>query len=412
MALSLLGVLCFIEHQFSNRRYLLLISGIIVGLASLYRWDITLYAGISIISTLIIKKLLIVAYRKEFPNGISSGSEVLLFLPGVLSISLVGYGYVASISGWDNLWEQVAVFPTMKLGQVRWVPYPSLLLPFSLLDSNSQSFQSFYYIITKWLRFYFPLLIYALAIFYLLNIFITKREIVWSKYAGIVAVTVFGLLLFVQALSRYSYSHVIPTTIIILLVVASLFNMISKNTGRILGLASLSLLIILIVLYILFPVFYLFRFLVNYSLLKCYSQLERASCVYIDEDQEQAVKYINLFVPHSEKIYVGNRRHDLILANDISFYFLSAHQSVTRYSELYPGVATTLDVQQSIVHDIEVNNTKWIVLVDYILSDEPNASSISSGVRYLDDFLQSNFKPVEKFGDYQILQRIQSDDFP
>ncbi len=140
--------------------------------------------------------------------------------------------------------------------------------------------------------------------------------------------------------------------------------------------------------------------------LKCYSQIERASCIYLQKNQEQAVEYIRAHTEEGESIFVGNQRHDLILINDIGFYFLSARQSPSKYSELYPGVATTLSVQQEIVHDIESKNVNWIVLFLAPESTEPNASANSSGIRYLDNFIRSQYSLVEEFGNYQILVRI------
>jgi hypothetical protein len=123
-------------------------------------------------------------------------------------------------------------------------------------------------------------------------------------------------------------------------------------------------------------------------------------------DQEQAVKFINTFSEESEKIFVGNQRHDLIFVNDIGFYFLSNRPSVTKYSELYPGVATTLEVQKEITKEIAAERIKWVVLVDSPLSYEPNNSSKSSGIKYLDNYIQANYHLVEEFGNYKILKNL------
>ena len=103
-----------------------------------------------------------------------------------------------------------------------------------------------------------------------------------------------------------------------------------------------------------------------------------------------------------EPIFVGNQRHDLISINDIGFYFLSAHPSATFYHELYPGVVTTRDVQKAIAGEITSQGVNWIVLVDTGRSYDPNASSISSGVHYLDDNIRSRYVRVAEFGIYEI----------
>jgi hypothetical protein len=107
-----------------------------------------------------------------------------------------------------------------------------------------------------------------------------------------------------------------------------------------------------------------------------------------------------------ESIFVGNQRHDLIFANDIGFYFLSNRPSATKYHELHPGVATTRSVQEVIVYDIESKNVNWIVLVYVHESEEPNASAVSSGVHFLDDFIRSKYVLVAEFGNYGIWKRV------
>ena len=118
-----------------------------------------------------------------------------------------------------------------------------------------------------------------------------------------------------------------------------------------------------------------------------------------------AVKYIESHTLEHEPIYVGNKRHDQIFFNDIGFYFLSERPSPTFYHELYPGIATTLPVQQAIASDIDFHEVKWVVLTNFPLSNEPNASSISSDVHYLDEFIRKRFVQVKKFGFYEIWER-------
>jgi hypothetical protein len=76
---------------------------------------------------------------------------------------------------------------------------------------------------------------------------------------------------------------------------------------------------------------------------------------------------------------VGNQRHDILFVNDAGFYYLAARPSATRYSELHPGVANTLPVQQEIAGELEAKQVKYLVLVDIWLSNEPNGSSKSTG---------------------------------
>jgi hypothetical protein len=144
-----------------------------------------------------------------------------------------------------------------------------------------------------------------------------------------------------------------------------------------------------------------------YPPLDCYSQIERASCVPLSAPGEgSAIEYIRAHTSEYESIFVGNRRHDKIFINDIGFYFLTDRQNASRYTQLEPGVATTLSVQQEIVMEIESKKIVWVVLVNAIEPNEPNGSAISSGIYYLDDYIKSTYSLVAEFGDYQILKRI------
>jgi hypothetical protein len=154
------------------------------------------------------------------------------------------------------------------------------------------------------------------------------------------------------------------------------------------------------------PVERLFYFVTNYSPFECHSNVERASCVSLSSDQEQTLEYIQAHAQAGEPIFVGNQRHDLISVNDISFYFLSDHPSATFYHELYPGVATTRAVQKVIASETQSKGVKWIVLVNTGRSYDPNASSVSSGVHYLDDYIHSKYVQVAVFGIYEIWEGL------
>ena len=97
--------------------------------------------------------------------------------------------------------------------------------------------------------------------------------------------------------------------------------------------------------------------------------------------------------------------HDQIYVNDIGFYFLADRLSATRYHELHTGVATTLPVQIEITKELEDHKVNWVVLRNIEHYYEPNASSLSSGVVHLDNYLNLNYRPVAKFGNYSILKR-------
>ena len=97
----------------------------------------------------------------------------------------------------------------------------------------------------------------------------------------------------------------------------------------------------------------------------------------------------------------------MIFVSDVGFYFLVDRQSATRYSELHPGVATTRPTQVEIIQELDAQQVQYLVLVDIWLSQEPNASALSSGVTDLDGYIHSHYHSVNQFGEYQVWERTE-----
>ena len=123
-------------------------------------------------------------------------------------------------------------------------------------------------------------------------------------------------------------------------------------------------------------------------------------------DQEAAVQYVLEHVPPDQAIFVGNVHHDRIFLNDIVFYFLAERRSATQYHHLHPGLATTEPVQRDIINSLEAGPVDLVVLYSGAEGvNEPNLSSVSSGVHILDQFIRANYVPTVTFGQYQIYER-------
>lgn len=129
-------------------------------------------------------------------------------------------------------------------------------------------------------------------------------------------------------------------------------------------------------------------------------------CSSLILSQQKAIRYIQSITEPGEKIFCGNDRHDRIIINDILIYFLVERKSATAYHELAVGIVTVPSVQREIISDIIRNNVRCIVLANVSkIKNEPNKSSVSSGVFYLDRFIKNNYKPINKIGPYLILWR-------
>jgi hypothetical protein len=320
-----------------------------------------------------------------------------------LAILVLGYGLVSLRSGLGNVWDQVFYFPAVKLRAVRWLAYPELLHPH--IDDIS-NFWNIYAFPMDWLRFYLPLLLYAITWLYYAYAILVKRIELDIQHFGALAAALCGPFLFSQALSRYDYIHVLPSLIAAALVIAALFPRILTGSEQrvVKGLVYLILPAVASV-YFLAPFNAVLGTMDDYPWDSCRTQLARASCVMVSPNEEQAVHFIQAYTQANEPIFVGNQRHDILFVNDVGFYFLAGRPSATRFSELHPGVANTLPVQQEIANELEMKQVNYLVLVEIWLSTEPNGSSKSTGVVYLDNYIRDHYYNFAEFGEYQIWRR-------
>lgn len=402
LAVSIYALYSSLQYVTRKSWRWLLVSGAINGLACIIRWDIGLYVGFGLSGALFIYQL-VQEFREKTPIVRSAYTAIkVAILPLVVTFAILvaGYGLVSLRSGLGNVWDQAFYFPATQLRAVRWLAYPELLQPH--IDDIS-NFWNIYARPMDWLRFYLPLVIYALTWLYYAYAILVKRITLSVQDFGIMAGALCGPFLFSQALSRYDYIHVLPSLIAAALVVAALFPKILAGSGNYLIKGLVYLLIPAIAsVYVLAPLNAVLGMMNDYPWEKCRSSLPRASCVGTSENEANAVRYIQAYTKANEPIFVGNQRHDIVSMNDAGFYYLAARPSATRYSELHPGVANTLPVQQEIANELDTKKVNMLVLVNIGLSNEPNGSAKSTGVKYLDDYIREHYFLLAEFGEYQI----------
>jgi 4-amino-4-deoxy-L-arabinose transferase-like glycosyltransferase len=158
LSVMLLLLYAYIDTQ--QPRWLLL-SGLVLGISAMVRWDLATYAAAAVVLTLWLAPL-----ARQRQDGISMNRLALagplratgLFLAPALGFALLGYGWVALQSGLNNMIEQVFVFPITTLPSVRRVGYPGLIPPMFLFPFNRGVWEHGF---LPWLRFYLPLVIVA-----------------------------------------------------------------------------------------------------------------------------------------------------------------------------------------------------------------------------------------------------------
>ncbi len=112
-------------------------------------------------------------------------------------------------------------------------------------------------------------------------------------------------------------------------------------------------------------------------------------------DYARVANYLYTHSRHDERILAALDRHDKIFVNPVGLYFASGRLPPTRWHQFDPGLVSRADIQAAIINDIKEKDVRWIVRdAHFSKIEEPNGSARSSGVFLLDNYLDSNYRPV------------------
>jgi len=389
-------------YQHKSTGWRLFGTGLLIGCTALFRIDVGGYLAIAIVVSLLLQ-----AWRGTTSTATLAPPalwrQLLLIGGGALVVAAPVYGYLALVSNPSELFTNLLLFPTTTFRAVRRLPLPELLPDWSRWGERGDWQWQVDWIIGEWARFYLPLLIYALTTLTLLFKGLRTRLTGEDTLAG--ALLLFGLGLFLQAMSRYDAIHALPTSLPAVLLLAWLWQTLLRQRWWYLPLPLL-LTVLPLFVYLWLPYAKLDMYWTNFPPTGCYATLPRASCVPISQDQAAIVTKLEQLDPTgNEAVFVAAQRHDQLFINDVSLYFLAGRPIPTRYHELHPGIATTAPVQQTIIEELTSRAVPWIFIVQYPDSQEPNDSAKSSGVKLLDDYIRANYQPVHQAGIYQLWQR-------
>ena len=400
LACGIFSIYCALEDAETGQRRWLVFAGTLIGIAFFFRWDLGLYAGISVSSTLLLSHFFGAARSSQSPTRSPLAAVKRAILPWVpaLVVILPTYGYAAYVGGWRDMWDQIVVYNMINQHVFYSGTFPAPTMPLTW-GGNIDFWTGWPF--SFWLEYYSALVIYPLAFAYYVYALFSRR-IVWDlRHLGTIAVAIFGILLFLPALVTIDPAHGLAMWIVAFLVVVLLFWRIALSSRFPVKLILLALLMGLTALTVGFPIQTTWSNVTSFPLSGCYSQIERANCIEVYEYAEQAVEYVRAHTKEGEPIFVGNQSHAATNYNDVGFYFLSNRPSATRYYMNLAGLTTTLPVQKTIVQEIESKNVNYIVLADFFPYPEP----ASSGVHFLDDFIRTNYVPVAEFYNYAIWER-------
>jgi hypothetical protein len=127
--------------------------------------------------------------------------------------------------------------------------------------------------------------------------------------------------------------------------------------------------------------------------------LQRMACFRLSPETVATVQYVQLHTAPDDPIFIGVSRHDRIFANDLALDFAINRPSATKWHQFDPGLQTSAPIQQEMVGELQRTHPKLIILESgWDNTDEPNESSMSSGVTVLDDYLRRTYVPTAVFG--------------
>ncbi len=401
----LLIALAVARYVAGGRQRWLFLAGLALGLTAVLRLDFGGYAALGFGVAVALHQVLLTSDGggpQRVPLLRVLKAEGLV-AAGALLIALPVYAYLVIAAGFGVVWDDLVVFPATVFRAYRHLPVPALIPDFGHLTGGQWN---------DWLRLYIPLATYASAAIVAVRWLFLRPVPAGDRrrMLGVllIALTGTGLGLVVKATSRYHELHALPMTICAVILATALICRIPGRLWRSapfkVGFAGL------VLLFLTGPYVAHFGVLAVRGLTSptgCYSNLPRAGCVPVGKAEEQVARYLQANTRPGDYVFIGNSRHDLIFINDLLLYFLADRRSPTRYTELHPGLATTLPVQQAIVQDLADKDVRWVVTMEGFNAREPNASSTSSGIVYLDEYIRTHYQPEITFDSYQVWRKNQ-----
>ncbi len=415
---SILILFTIFEKGSSVKRALA--AGAVVGVATLFRYDI----GFIVCTA---EAAVLLTYSLTVDAG---GQTRLRFVAVNLGAYCVGIAAVCmpvAAAFWlagasSDLLFDVVQFPAHHYAATRSLPFP-LPMP------GRRPFYLFEYIV------YFPLLMCVGTLFAAIPFnrplaprFCTgmanSRRGTW-ELALLGAVT-FGL--FAKGLVRVSAIHMSPAVVPALLILAAL---LSANARRKVSVGFTAFLAVAIAAGIV-PTLNAYDAVRNKILVNLYYSsrpdrrasipgdspersdscrpdpgLERVACFEFSPDQAAAVRYVQANTTISDAIFVGLPQHERIFVNNVGFYFVADRRPATKWYHFDPGLQTSEPIQKLMIGDLLRSQPKYVVLdAEWEGAREPNESAKSSGVRLLDEFIDDNYRRVATFGSLTVLKYV------
>lgn len=400
-----LGLGAYARAVRKGGRGALLGAGLGAGVAALFKHDVGFYAALAMGLGLLAGG----APRTDGTGRARLGPAALLGVGAALPVAFVAALLVPAAG--PDLWRDLIVFPATEFPATRWESYPPLV-PEGLWAPGPGLLERAF-AAGRALTFALPVLAAAGGA---LAVALAGRR--RAPHALSLAVT-FALGL---ALHRNAAAVQINTHIVSMTLYGVAFGVLgfaarapapspSRRTGRLAAMAAAGWLLAVSAE----PLWSLF-----------WALQARAERVVLEgprlggialhagdvRDLERLRELVDRRAPPGTPIYVGEHRHDMVVANDVRLYFALGRPSATRYQELHPGVANTAEVQAEMIRDLERQRVPVVIrrrrfddaVVDAAL-ERLRRGMPRAGATVLDAYLDRVYVPLAQVGRFEVLRR-------
>jgi hypothetical protein len=412
MALILVATACMVHRWESGRTRWTLYAGVALGVSALYRHDLAVYALVALGAASVADQL---RRPKAERDGFVGADLVRLCWTAGLVVLPVAIWMLIAVPAHDLYFDMI-YFPGAVYAKVRSLPFPTFsqtlhgfLHPRTLDEPALGNIE--YNIV--WL----PVLAALAAVPLIVSEYRKGTGELW-KWTSVVALALMSALLFLKGVVRVSPWHMVPGVLAAFVLLACLVAWLPRaGIGFRICVLFAAAWASMCVLASMYTDYLEFRHNVRMArgtsrdglsfAAACHPEdgLERARCVFLPNDEKQAILFLQSESRPDDRIFVGQPRYDIMRAGDVQFYFYSKREAATRWYDLEPAVETTAPIQKEMMCDMERNRTRYIVRDDTPLEVEPNESRISSGVNLVGEYIDRNYVLQRRFGQIEVLMR-------
>ena len=138
-------------------------------------------------------------------------------------------------------------------------------------------------------------------------------------------------------------------------------------------------------------------------------ELQRLACFQTETDRARAISYIVTNSQPTETIFEGVPHHDRIFVNDMLIYFATALRPASKWYQFDPGLQTSRETQVDMIAEFRASRPRFVIIDStWVGANEPNESSLSSGITLLDEYIASQYHVIREFGAITVLQPQQN----